>query len=469
VTFSLLLVASQLLLPCRLLWSVQTHGARTASAEPPTYQGRRIAEVMSYRGAPWLERESRVLEEDPDALMAALAVAPGATVADLGCGSGYYARRLAAAVGERGRVYCVDIQPEMLEIARRLAVEVGITNLELVLGAPDDPRLPAGALDLILLVDVYHELAEPAAMLARMRSALRPDGRIALVEFRLEGESAAHIKLEHRMSKEQVLREWLPAGFELAEQLESLPTQHLFLFRRAEPEGQTPSPHHEAQDPPPGQQVQHQEHGQHGEHEQHGHGQQGYHHDFADAERYAREFDSAERRAWQKPEEVIALMAIAPGMTVADLGAGTGFFLPYLARAVGEGGRVLGLDIEPGMVDYMKRRVEREGLAQVEPRQVAADDPGLPPGTLDRILVVNTWHHIDERARYTDRLRQALRPGGKLVIVDFERASPHGPPPQHRLTAEEVLAELVAGGLVASQVEEELPYQYVVVGTAPSP
>lgn len=196
-----------------------------------TYRGREIAPVMSWRGADWLERATRVAEEDPAALLRELAIEPGATVVDFGCGSGYYARRLARLVGAAGRVSCSDLQPEMLRIAEQLAAQEGLTNVSFSLAAADDPKLPPASADLILLVDVYHELAHPAAVLAGLRRALRPNGRVALVEFRLEGESAAHILPEHRMSVEQVLAEWLPAGFVLDRQVDTLPTQHLFFFR----------------------------------------------------------------------------------------------------------------------------------------------------------------------------------------------------------------------------------------------
>ncbi len=201
--------------------------------EPGVFKGRKIAEVMSYRGAPWLERAARIEEEHPDALMAALPIEVGMLVVDVGCGSGYYARRLAAAVGPEGSVLCNDIQPEMLDIAAWLAEKAGVTNMSTVLGTESDARLPEGEVDLILLVDVYHEFSEPEAMLESMRKALAPDGIVALAEFRLEGTSAAHIKVDHRMSIDQVMKEWLPAGYELIERVDSLPTQHLFLFRAA--------------------------------------------------------------------------------------------------------------------------------------------------------------------------------------------------------------------------------------------
>lgn len=203
--------------------------------ESKHYEGREIADVMSFHGARWLERDSRIEEEDPQALIDLLPLKPGDTAVDMGCGSGYYARRLAARVGPEGRVLCVDIQPEMLEIARRLAERDGISNIEYILGTSDDPMLEAATVDLILLVDVYHEFAAPDAMLERMRTALKPDGVAALAEYRLEGDTAAWIKLEHRMSVEQVKKEWLPAGFALKELYEALPSQHLFLFEAGTP------------------------------------------------------------------------------------------------------------------------------------------------------------------------------------------------------------------------------------------
>ncbi len=206
-----------------------------APEEPGVFKGRKIAEVMSYRGAPWLERATRIEEEHPDELMAALPIETGMLVVDIGCGSGYYARRLAAVVGPEGSVLCNDIQPEMLRIATELAADAGVANMSTVLGTESEARLPEGEVDLMLLVDVYHEFSAPEAMLQSMRGALAPDGVIALAEFRLEGRSAAHIKLEHRMSIEQVMEEWLPAGYELVELVDSLPTQHLFLFRAAGP------------------------------------------------------------------------------------------------------------------------------------------------------------------------------------------------------------------------------------------
>lgn len=197
----------------------------------------------------------------------------------------------------------------------------------------------------------------------------------------------------------------------------------------------------------------------------HGHGHGPLVHRFEHAEQWVKEFDDPARDAWQRPDAVVAAMKISPGMTVADIGAGTGYFLPHLARAVGPKGKVLALDIEPDMVRYVRERAAREGLANVEARVVAGDDPALPAGAIDRVLIVDTWHHIDGREAYSAKLRKALSPGGAVYVVDFTIEAKHGPPPQHRLREDQVMSELRAGGLVVSTVPAGLPEQYVVVGS----
>ncbi len=195
---------------------------------------RRPAAVMSFRGADWLEREGREQEQRPEEVIRTMGLEDGDVVADLGCGTGYFARRMARAVAPKGRVYAVDIQPEMLALMKGLLEKEGTTNVIPVLGEAGDPKLPKGGLDWILLVDVFHELQQPKAMLAKMRESLKPTGRVALVEYRLEGTSAQHIRAEHRMSPAQVLAEWQPAGFRLLARHEFLPTQHLFVFAKRE-------------------------------------------------------------------------------------------------------------------------------------------------------------------------------------------------------------------------------------------
>jgi ubiquinone/menaquinone biosynthesis C-methylase UbiE len=202
-----------------------------------------------------------------------------------------------------------------------------------------------------------------------------------------------------------------------------------------------------------------------------GHVHEGAHeplvHRFEHAEQWAKTFDDPARDAWQMPAEVVARLELRAGMTVADVGAGTGYFMPYLSRAVGPQGRVLALDVEPDMVRYLGERAAREALSNVQARVVAVDDPGLASGSVDRILIVDTWHHIPNRVIYAKKLGKALSPGGALAIVDFTIEAKHGPPPHHRLPPEEVVKELTQAGLAATIVAEDLPEQYIVVGRRP--
>jgi SAM-dependent methyltransferase len=203
----------------------------TVVIPPPMthFMGREIAKTMHFTGAPWLVRESRQREEDCRLLVEALAIQPGQTVCDMGCGNGFYTLELARRVGPRGRVYAVDVQPEMLRMLLGRLAEQGIHNVKPVLGTAIDPRLPKGEVDLILCIDVYHEFSHPEAMLERIRESLAPGGRLVLAEFRGE-DPAVPIKPEHKMTKAQVRAELEPAGFTLAREFDRLPWQHLLFF-----------------------------------------------------------------------------------------------------------------------------------------------------------------------------------------------------------------------------------------------
>lgn len=205
------------------------------------YMGREIALVMGHQGADWLERPTRNEEENTEKLMTLLPVQPGQVVADIGAGSGYFTRRLARQVGPHGKVLAVDIQPEMLEIlTNRLAAE-NIRNVEAVLGTIQDPRLPPASVDLVLMVDVYHEFSHPYEMIQAIAKALKPGGRIAFVEFRAEDPSVP-IKPIHKMSEAQVKKEMSvhPVPYERSEG--GLPWQHLILFRKPPAEGRPTEP-----------------------------------------------------------------------------------------------------------------------------------------------------------------------------------------------------------------------------------
>jgi len=192
--------------------------------------GRPIAHVMSAAGADWLDRPEREAEEQPDKALEAIKIRRGMVVADVGAGSGFMSFKMAKLVGPPGKVYANDIQPEMLGLIKERAARDKVTNIETVLGTYSDPKLPAGKIDLILLVDVYHEFSQPQAMLDRMREALKPDGRLVLLEYRKEDPSIP-IRPEHKMSVAEVKTEVEPEGFQFDQVIEVLPRQHIIIFR----------------------------------------------------------------------------------------------------------------------------------------------------------------------------------------------------------------------------------------------
>ena len=195
------------------------------------YMGREIAKVMSYSGAYWLERPERREEEKTDRVLAALELKPGMAVADVGAGSGYYSSRMAERVGPSGTVYAVDVQPEMIEILRLQMKQRRVTNVKPILGTATDPRLPQGALDLALMVDVYHELEYPYEMLGAIVRALKPSGRVVFVEFRGD-DPQVPIKALHTMTEAQVRKEAAVLPLEWVRTVRDLPWQHLIVFRK---------------------------------------------------------------------------------------------------------------------------------------------------------------------------------------------------------------------------------------------
>lgn len=196
---------------------------------PKIYRGRVIAPAMSYLGADWLERSDRETTEQPEKVLDTLHIVPGSIVADIGAGTGYYSLRLARRVGPQGRVLATDIQAEMLSRLRANLKKAGITNVEPILCSPTDANLPVGQLDLALMVDVYHELAHPEETIAQIRRALKPDGRLVLIEYRGE-DPAVPIKPEHKMTLRQVREEIEPLGFHVQQVFDFLPRQHIVIF-----------------------------------------------------------------------------------------------------------------------------------------------------------------------------------------------------------------------------------------------
>jgi ubiquinone/menaquinone biosynthesis C-methylase UbiE len=193
--------------------------------------GRRYAQTMGVEGADWLDRAERDQEEDPDRAIDVLKLAKGATVADIGAGSGYMTEKLSKKVGPMGKVYASDIQPGMIDLLNKRIAKRKLANVTPILGVQDDPRLPVEAIDLVLMVDVYHELAQPQLMLRHIKASLKPGGRLALVEYRKEDPNVP-IKPEHKMSVAEAKLEVEAEGFKLTTTNEDLPRQHILIFTR---------------------------------------------------------------------------------------------------------------------------------------------------------------------------------------------------------------------------------------------
>lgn len=198
------------------------------------YMGREIAHVMGYQAAGWLERPEREKEEEPAKLLKALELRPGMVVADVGAGSGFHTFRMAPAVGPKGKVLAVDVQPEMIKLLEDRAKKEKVTHVEPVKGTETDPKLPAGGVDVALMVDVYHEFSHPHEMTEKLVAALKPGGRLVFVEFRLE-DPKVPIKLVHKMSERQVIKE-MGEFPELVhtKTVETLPWQHIIVFTKKE-------------------------------------------------------------------------------------------------------------------------------------------------------------------------------------------------------------------------------------------
>ena len=194
--------------------------------------GRRIANVMGFSGAEWLERPERETEENVEGALKAIGLKPGMTVAEVGAGTGYVALRMARRVGPDGKVYANDVQPEMLALLRHNAAKAGLTNVVPVLGLANDPKLPLGQIDLIMLVDVYHEFSQPQEMLHGIRTALKPGGRLIQLEYRQEDPSVP-ILPDHKMTIAGARTEVEAEGFKLESVIETLPRQHILIYTKA--------------------------------------------------------------------------------------------------------------------------------------------------------------------------------------------------------------------------------------------
>jgi len=186
-------------------------------------------------------------------------------------------------------------------------------------------------------------------------------------------------------------------------------------------------------------------------------------HPFTGVEKWKKIFDDPKRDGWQKPKETVAGLDLKPGQIVADLGAGTGYFERHLSKAVAPGGIVLAIDSEPEMVQHLGRRALEEQTPNVVPVLALPDEPFLPPGRVDCVLIVDTYHHIPNREAYFRRLRKSMKPSARLAIIDFRKGAPPGPPEEFRFTPDQISAELGKAGLTLQTQHDFLPRQIFLV------
>lgn len=187
-------------------------------------------------------------------------------------------------------------------------------------------------------------------------------------------------------------------------------------------------------------------------------------HAFADPVERAKKWNDPERDKWQHPEEIIAALALKPGATVADIGAGTGYMVAPLSKAIGKEGTVIAIDASAEMIEYLQKRSAELGPAKIVPRKVAMDDPELQAASVDGVLTLDTWHHVKGREAYAKKVYEGLKPGGRFMVVDYEVDAEIGPPKEMRLTPGQVAKQLESAGFRVETVNESMPRHYIVVG-----
>lgn len=198
--------------------------------------------------------------------------------------------------------------------------------------------------------------------------------------------------------------------------------------------------------------------------EQPQHGDHKHHHAFADPAEMSKTWNNPDRDKWQHPEEIIAALALKPRATVADIGAGTGYMVAHLSKAVGQDGTVIAIDASAEMVEYLAKRSADLGPAEIVPRKVGHDDPELQTDSVDVVLTLDTWHHVNGREAYAKKVYEGLKHGGRFVVIDFEVDAEIGPPKAMRLEPGQVTKQLEAAGFRAEVMKESMPRHYMVVG-----
>lgn len=338
------------------------------------------------------ESAERDTWQKPDEVVKNLQLRIGDVVVDIGAGTGYFTRRFAAAVGPQGQAFGLDIEPTMVTYINSEAQKQKIANLSARHVPPNDPQLDPQSVDVVFICDTYHHMQERVAYARRLAQALKPGGRVVIVDFHTR-ELPLGPSMEWKLTPEAVTEEFRQAGFQLARSVDFLPYQYFLEFTLAD-----------AKDAKAATSI-----------------NQAFLDPALDVQRWTANFEGESREVFVHREAITTALQLKPGMTVADIGAGTGVFVEPFARAIGPQGKLYAIDIAPKFIAHLTQRATAAGLTHVT--AVLGQEQSLPAlaTPIDLAFVCDTYHHFEHPQTMLASIHRALRPGGTLVVIDFER------------------------------------------------
>lgn len=338
------------------------------------------------------ESAERDTWQKPDEVITHLQLRTGDVVVDIGAGTGYFTRRFATVVGLRGKAIGLDIETTMVTHISNEAKKHGIANLTARQVPPNDPQLEPQSVDVVFICDTYHHLQDRVAYARLLATALKPGGRVVIVDFH-KRELPIGPPVEWKLTPEAVTEEFRQAGFQLTRSVDFLPYQYFLEFSQASNNAGrvTLGINHAFLDPA------------------------------LDVQRWTANFEGESREVFALRHAITAALQLKPGMAVADIGAGTGVFLEPFAQAIGPQGKLYAIDIAPKFIDQLRQRAATAGLTQVSTVLGQEQRVPLAESTIDLAFVCDTYHHFEYPQAMLTSIHRALRPGGTLVVIDFER------------------------------------------------
>lgn len=377
--------------------------------------------------------------QHPEQIVAAMSLESGVTVADIGAGTGYMVAHLSNAVGKDGTVIAIDAESAMIEYLTKHKSELGPSVIVPQKVGFSDPELPPASVDGVLIVDTWHHVAGREAYAKKVYDGLKQDARFVVVDYEVDAEVGPPAKM--RLSPEQVVNQLEAAGFRAEVVAEAMPRHYMVVGHKDNRGDQEIQPKQTKL--PSAENVRR---------------------FFADPVERAKKWNDPERDKWQQPDEIVAVLALQPGVTVADIGAGTGYMVARLSKAVGEDGTVIAIDTSAEMVSYLSEHSDEVGPAKLVTEKIGYNDPELQPTSVDRVLMLDTWLHLKRHEDYAKKVFAGLKPGGRFVVVDYDVDAEVGPPKVMRLSTEQVTKQLEAAGFRVEVLRESMPRHYIVVG-----